>query len=446
MDKTDALALLRNKLGQQDSTKDITTLADALEYIPLAMVQAAAYVTHRPRCSVEKYVIDFQESERQGIALLCHEGGDFRRDLEASSSIIITSQISFNYIRQTRPSAADLLSLMSFYDHRGIPKGLLQVGAEENISKQGQGKRTSDDDGWGNDEDDDWQSSARVEFEFDVLMLFNYSFISFSRDGDTVFEMYRLVQLATRNWLEINGQYEQWQQLFLKNLCAAFPMGEYENWPACQILFPHAKSAAAQRPERHDLLRDWASILYKAAWYAWQVGNASEAETMSFQAMRARESTLGEDDEDTLNSMELVALVLQDQGKYEEAETMSWRALEGRGMVLGKDHPDTLSSVSTLASVLQDQGKYEEAETMSWRALEGREEVLGEDHPDTLTSVHSLASLFDQQRRYDTALPLYERASSGFRRQLGPEHPTTIAYTQDYTTIQNKCRLQSRPL
>jgi len=44
---------------------------------------------------------------------------------------------------------------------------------------------------------------------------------------------------------------------------------------------------------------------------------------------------------------------------------MNRRALEGREKVLGKEHPDTLTSVNNLAFVLQDQGKYEEAEQMN---------------------------------------------------------------------------------
>jgi hypothetical protein len=54
---------------------------------------------------------------------------------------------------------------------------------------------------------------------------------------------------------------------------------------------------------------------------------------------------------------------------------------KGREKVLGVEHPSTLSSVNNLAEVFRDQGKYEEAEEMHRRALEGREKVLGAEHP-----------------------------------------------------------------
>jgi hypothetical protein len=41
---------------------------------------------------------------------------------------------------------------------------------------------------------------------------------------------------------------------------------------------------------------------------------------------------------------------------------MSRRALEGYEKVLGAEHPDTLTSLNCLASVRRDQGKYETSE------------------------------------------------------------------------------------
>ena len=80
--------------------------------------------------------------------------------------------------------------------------------------------------------------------------------------------MHGLVQLATRKWLEGQGQLEGWRQQYIKNLCMEFPAGYYENWPKCQAYFPHAKSVLLQQPEGEESLREWALILYNAAWYA----------------------------------------------------------------------------------------------------------------------------------------------------------------------------------
>ena len=63
-----------------------------------------------------------------------------------------------------------------------------------------------------------------------------------------------------------------------------------------------------------------------------------------------------------LMSMNNLAIVLSDQGKYEQAEEMHRQALGLSETVLGKEHPDTLTSMNNLATMLRDQGKYEQTE------------------------------------------------------------------------------------
>jgi hypothetical protein len=72
MSAPDALALLEKKLGWHD---DAVELAVVLEYMPLAIAQAAAYISQRaPRYSVREYLQDFRKSERKRASLLNHEG------------------------------------------------------------------------------------------------------------------------------------------------------------------------------------------------------------------------------------------------------------------------------------------------------------------------------------------------------------------------------------
>lgn len=88
-----------------------------------------------PLCSVQQYLEKFKKSDRKRMSLLGHKGGHLRRDSEAESSIMTIWQISFDYIRQSRISAADLLSLMSFFDRQGIPEALLR-GSETKQSRE----------------------------------------------------------------------------------------------------------------------------------------------------------------------------------------------------------------------------------------------------------------------------------------------------------------------
>ena len=52
--------------------------------------------------------------------------------------------------------------------------------------------------------------------------------------------------------------------------------------------------------------------------------------------------------------------------------------------LLGENHPDVATSLNNLAGLYLNQGKYEEAESLYLQALEIAERVLGKNHPNTV--------------------------------------------------------------
>ena len=425
MDASNAVQLLDKKLestGQRDD-KDLVELAAALEFMPLAIVQAASYISQlSPRYSVRQYIEEFQKSDRKKSSLLNHEGGELRRDGEAKNSIIITWQISFEHINKTRQSAAELLSLMSFFDSQGIPETLVRGRAGEAEHEIREGR---DDNRVQSDEDSDSELNNDDGFEMDVRTLRDFSFISITLDR-TVFEMHRLVQLAMRKWLETHGQLEAWKQRYIKVLYEELPNGEYENWTYCRALFPHAKSAVIQRPKGDGSLREWASLLHKAAWYAWRTGSITEAVDLSEIAMKVRKKILGQEHQETLSSIGMVGLAYVLGGRWKEAEKLQLQVMETTKRVLGEEHPDTLTSIANLASTYWNQGRWKEAEELEVQVIETTKRVLGEEHPDTLSSIANLASTYRNQGRWKEAEELEVRVIETTKRVLGEEHPDTL--------------------
>ncbi|KAL6406227.1 hypothetical protein AUP68_10396 [Ilyonectria robusta] len=466
MEKSQALQLLRNRLGEcAEDDVVMTDLVDDLNYMPLAITQAAAYIKRRrPRMSASAYVDEFRRSHKKKASLLNRDGGDLRRDESASNSIVTTWQITFEQIRRDRPSAADLLSFMSFFNPQGIPESALQTY----VRKDGED---------GEDLDED--------FDEDLEVLCGYSLVAVTAELD-VFEMHALVQFCTRMWLSSFGDTQHWEREFLRVMSDRYPSGMYENWRECQRLDPHIEAIVkGELGDREDILR-WARLLTNAGWYRWMKGMYEEAEQMNRRALDAWEKVLGREHPDTLMSVYILALVLRYQGKYEEAEQinrraldawekvlgrehpstlasvsnlalmlryqgkyeeaeqMNRRALDAWEKVLGREHPSTLMSVSNLALVLQYQGKYEEAEQMNRRALDAREKVLGREHPDTLTSVHNLAYLFHRQTRFSEAANLYERARSGYVKVLGSDHSTTRACVAHCCSLREDMAMQKQ--
>ncbi len=57
-------------------------------------------------------------------------------------------------------------------------------------------------------------------------MLRDYCLITVDEAEDE-FEMYWLVQLSTRKWLEAVGQQEIFKQQYIERMAASFPTGDY---------------------------------------------------------------------------------------------------------------------------------------------------------------------------------------------------------------------------
>jgi tetratricopeptide (TPR) repeat protein len=432
MTDQDAVTLLKKKLDQPADGVDLEELASTLEYMPLAIVQAAAYIQLKgARYSVRQYVNAFRRSEKQQTSLLNYEAGHLRRDPEAKNSIVITWQISFDEIREKWPASADLLSLMSYFDRQGIPEEVLQVqlgrDESEGLTKQTSGADVEESEVEEEDREDSDASETESDHVFEEAMarLQSYSFVSIGEQRGTL-EMHSLVQLATRKWLEMHGQDERWKSQFSRKLNAGFPNGQYENWGRCEVLFPHAKSAERQRPAEVQSVREWAQILRKAAWYALTRGDYGEAQRMCEKSVKALSKASGKEDVETSYSLGLLASIYWNQGRWTEAEKLEVQVMETSSRVLGEEHPSTLTSMANLASTFWNQGRWTEAEKLEVQVMETSSRVLGEEHPSTLTSMANLASTYRNQGRWTEAEKLFMQVMETRKRVLGEEHPSTL--------------------
>ena len=388
------------------SPSERAELVRELDYLPLAITQAAAYISARAtRMPVSKYLTLYRHDEVSQSRLLDEDSGDLRRDPGVPNSVIRTWQISFEQIKCKWPLAAELLSLMAMLDRQGIPDLLLSASYPN-----------------------------ALDLEAALSPLDEFSLISIENRG-TSFEIHRLVQLATRKWLEQYQEVERWQGKAVEVVANAFPNGDYSNWEICEILWPHAQEVLSSKfiSESHNLAQ--AALLYDMAWYSWLRGRYIVARLQCQESLGIRERLLSGNDVKVFDSVELLGKVLQYQGKYDEAEIMNRRALEGRETALGPEHPDTLTSLDNLARVLQYQGKYDEAEIMNRRVLVGRETALGPEHPDTLTSVNNLALVLRSQGKYDEAEIINRRVLVGYETALGPEHPDTLTSVDNLAVV-----------
>jgi UDP-2,3-diacylglucosamine pyrophosphatase LpxH len=245
------------------------------------------------------------------------------------------------------------------------------------------------------------------------------------RPAESAIDVHWLVHRALRGWLRNQGTLDQWTQTAITRLFSVFPDHNYGNTSKWRRLLPHAKNALSQ--SLSDL--EWAdktNLMWKCAMALLSDGRYSESEELFVQVMETRKRVLGDEHPDTLTSMANLALTYRNQGRWKEAEGLFVQVMETCKRVLGDEHPNTLTSMSNLALTYSNQGRWKEAEELFVQVMETNSRVLGEEHPSTLTIIANLASTYWNQGRWKKAEELEVQVMETRKRVFRDEHPETL--------------------
>ena len=308
-------------------------LLEALGYIPLAITQAAAFISEN-HISLTQYLEMFHKSDSDVQDLLNEDLGDRRRDAQGHNSIIKTWKMSFDLISKQKPRAAETLSLMAVLDRQGIPESLLRPETDRNI-----------------------------DFTTAMGTLKAFSLIRGGVDG-AGYDIHRLVQLATRTWLEMRGKIGIWQEKALLVVANMFPTGGFKTWKMCESLLPHAQKVIQNVDVNEKYPLEFSILLSHMAWLDMEQGRYEIACARFLAAIEVQKQNFGLDHNETLCSMNGLAGTYNRQKRYEEAEKLVMQVLETETIMLGAEHPDTLVTMNNLAVVYLNRGRLEEAEKL----------------------------------------------------------------------------------
>ncbi|TVY64167.1 Calcium-independent phospholipase A2-gamma, partial [Lachnellula suecica] len=404
MDENDAKQLLGNSLGDQKQKVSqnlgmARKLLLELTFLPLVIVQAAAYISAN-EASLSDYFSLLKGTEKEAIEILSEEFTEQGRYGNSVNPVASTWLLSFKRIQNRDPLAAKILSIMSCFEPKAIPRFLI-------IPKGPPKKKDLDA----------------------IGTLKAYSFIT-EQEGPQLYDLHRLVHLATRNWLEGNGSLVESNENALKLIYDAFPKGE--NLLAMDsriILLPHAnailesKSIDRKFIGKVMLLRKYGEcLLYD--------GRHKEAEiklSEAAQNFQNNKEIVGLKTTEPLECMFLLAQSIIALGQLERAEEMMLLVLENAKKVLGKGHPGVLDYTIGLALVYRRQGKLKEAEQLSIQIIEAQKKILKADHSDLMSSMSTLAMIFASQERWKEAEDMHTHVLDVLKKTLGPTHFRTLA-------------------
>jgi tetratricopeptide (TPR) repeat protein len=378
--------LMMNKQG-------VMALLEELTYLPLAIIQAAAYI-NKNWITPADYLSLLKDREEEITDLLSEDFEDVGRYRDIKNPVATTWLVSFDQIRRRDPLAEEYLSFMACIDPKDIPQSLLPPGP-----------------------------SRKKEIDA-IGTLSAYPFVG-RRPVDLALDLHRLVHLATRNWLRTKGLLTQWMDRAIVRLEEVFPDDDHKNRSVWRMYLPHVRYILESNlvdkegENRLDLMMRYGRCLHSD-------GRWNEAEVSFSQVLEAKMKRLGADHPDTLSRMAWLASTYRNQGRWEEAEQLEVQVMETRKRKFGNDHPDTLSSMANLASTYSNQGRWEEAEQLEVQVMKTRKRKLGDDHPSTLISMSNLASTYRNQGRWEEAEQLEVQVMETFKRKLGDDHPSTL--------------------
>jgi tetratricopeptide (TPR) repeat protein/predicted Ser/Thr protein kinase len=125
-------------------------------------------------------------------------------------------------------------------------------------------------------------------------------------------------------------------------------------------------------------------------------------------SLAIRRKLFGEDDPNTANAYNNVAVALKELGRYREALATHKRAQDIRERVLGPDHPDSAMSMANVGSEYYELGDLDEALANTDAALTAARRSLPATHPIILTALTNKAVVLSMLGRYPESQATYD--------------------------------------
>jgi len=437
------------------AVEDAAALAVALGDLPLAVEQAAAWLTETGT-PVGEYLA---ELERQASAVLAlNQPGDY------PVPVATTWTISFEALRDRSPAAVRLLQLCSFLAPEPVSMALLR--SDEMIQAlipYDEALR-------------DRMMIGRVVREVGRFALARVDAAS------NTLQVHRLVQSVIRARMS-KAEQEQTCHEVHRVLVGARPRAgdtdDPENWPRYDQIWAHLGPSRARlcaEGETLQLLIDRVRYLWKrgelgaalafaeelsAVWTSrgrapdtdpdllslrfhtanvlWSMGRFEEAREINAEVLRAQSAALGNDHRHTLMTAGGLAAALRGLGRFEEALALDEQTYARFAENFGLDFPQALSSANNLAISYRLVGEFHKAADIDRDVFARRREVLGTGHPYTLSSAGSLARDMIDAGRFAEAVELLHATLDTYRDVLGDDFAETLRTAKSLAVALRKC-------
>jgi tetratricopeptide (TPR) repeat protein len=394
LDPGPAAELLTGRTGRRDDTdrQAAASIAAELGYLPLALDQAAAYITQ-----TRITMADYLQRLRQHPAAMYAAAGI----RPSQRTIARLWDITIDAIQALNPAAITLLHILACYAPDGIPRAIL-----------------------GGEDDADMLAVDEA-----LGMLASYCMITLTPEAVSLHRLVQAVILARQPPADAGSAFGGQSPLttatdWLNNAIPAEPDTNVAGWPLLRTLIPHGQNLATHfpagtQPGTLGRIQNELAIFHSSQ------GQHGQALALRQSALEISEAALGPDHAETAAALANLAVTYWRLGRHAEALPLQQRALQITETALGPDHHSTAIRLGNLAATYGELGQADKALPLQQRALQITEAALGPHHPDTALRLGNLAVTYSELGQADKALPLHQRALQITEAALGPDHPRT---------------------
>ncbi|KAJ7745342.1 hypothetical protein B0H16DRAFT_1321777 [Mycena metata] len=411
MEEADAVTLLlrsANVQRSEETHKVATEITKELSYLPLAIVQAGAFISKSE--NLEGYLVLYHENQARLLSERAIQSHD-----HYAWTVYTTWQISFDQLSQP---AATLLQLCSFLHYSGISEDMFSYASKYSFPSWSPQKEELQEPleflGHFLEPTGKWSSLRFLDVTNEIKA---YSLISFDTKTN-LFSIHPLVHAWSRNALPNGEQYHSCISSLLGMCITKIPANDLVL--TSLRLVSHVDSLRSSSSDQGpDFSGAFWTIYYKAV-------RPKDAQGIAEQVLEKSKVLLGEEHLHTLVAMHNMALTYSHLGQFQKAKELEVVVLEKRTKLLGQDHSSTLSVMGNLASTYFKLGKFQKAKELQDVVLDKRNKLLGEDHADTLLAMGNLASIYSGLGKYQNAKELRSVVLKKQTKHLGKNHPDTL--------------------
>ncbi|MBE1486965.1 FxSxx-COOH system tetratricopeptide repeat protein [Plantactinospora soyae] len=378
---------------------DAEAVAERLGDLPLVVEQAAAWLA-TTAMPVRSYLNLLDTRLPEMLAERPPQG--------YPNSAAVTWSLSMERLRESRPAAARLLELFSFFSPEPIPTWLLSTPRMvEELAKVDRAMRDPLLHG-ALIQDIGRYALARVDPAINAI------------------RVHRLVQTVIRDAMSVEARVESRVQVqeILAATSAARQGGvdDRENWSTYEELRPHLEPSGALE-SRDDAVRQ---LVLDMVRYLRLRGDLAGSEELAEAAVKQWSTMFDTEDALALRLRVQLANTLRDVGRSRESLAISEEVLPRLTELLGPDHFYTLEAAGGLAADYWLYGRYREATTLNQQGWARWRSAYGDDHFRTLMAANNAAAAERFNGRYREAFQIDTDNLRRRRKVLGERDYWTL--------------------